>query len=186
MSFFLRALLLCCLLLYGHHAEALFSFHTKHHRFAKRTLQAQRKCYQRTTQTTTNGSGTSSAEDQHGSIAPDPTTANITGHLTSPTPEEYTSIHNKYRALHGAQNLIWNDTLSAKAQQWAKRCVFQHSHGTLGPFGGQLFLAIFYERSPSACNFSLIFPENLAAGTGSDYDFSSAFKSWTDNEEGKS
>jgi pathogenesis-related protein 1 len=75
---------------------------------------------------------------------PDPTTANTTGYLTNPTPEEYTSIHNEYRALHGAQNLIWNDTLSAKAQQWANGCVFQHSHGSLGPFGGQLFLGIFH------------------------------------------
>ncbi|KAJ3528656.1 hypothetical protein NM688_g7967 [Phlebia brevispora] len=44
-----------------------------------------------------------------------------------------------------------------KAQQWANGCVFQHSGGTLGPFG-----------------------ENLAAGTGSSYDIAAAVKSWTD------
>jgi len=46
--------------------------------------------------------------------------------------------------------------LASKAQQWANGCVFQHSGGSLGPFG-----------------------ENLAAGTGSSYGISAAVGSWT-------
>ncbi|KAG8915537.1 hypothetical protein FRC00_003189, partial [Tulasnella sp. 408] len=47
--------------------------------------------------------------------------------------------------------------LAAAAKTWADKCVFEHSKGSLGPYG-----------------------ENLAAGTGSAYDVSSAMKSWTD------
>jgi len=67
------------------------------------------------------------------------------------------SAHNTIRAQHGASDLTWSDELASKAQQWANGCVFQHSGGTLGPFG-----------------------ENLAAGTGSSYDIATAVKSWTD------
>ena len=69
----------------------------------------------------------------------------------------YLSGHNDVRAQHGAAPLTWNDNLAAKAQQWANGCVFQHSGGSLGPFG-----------------------ENLAAGTASDYGIAAAIKSWTD------
>ncbi|EIW64740.1 PR-1-like protein [Trametes versicolor FP-101664 SS1] len=71
--------------------------------------------------------------------------------------DQYLSAHNTIRAQHGASPLTWSDDLAAKAQQWANGCVFQHSGGTLGPFG-----------------------ENLAAGTGSSYGIASAVKSWTD------
>ncbi|KIP12021.1 hypothetical protein PHLGIDRAFT_62838 [Phlebiopsis gigantea 11061_1 CR5-6] len=69
----------------------------------------------------------------------------------------YLSAHNTIRAQHGASDLTWSDELASKAQQWANGCVFQHSGGSLGPFG-----------------------ENLAAGTGSSYDIAAAVKSWTD------
>ncbi|EMD41805.1 hypothetical protein CERSUDRAFT_110367 [Gelatoporia subvermispora B] len=70
--------------------------------------------------------------------------------------DEYLADHNTVRAQHGAAPLTWNNTLADKAQQWANGCVFQHSGGTLGPFG-----------------------ENLAAGTGSSYGIDAAIQSWT-------
>ncbi|KAG6873666.1 hypothetical protein C0995_012600 [Termitomyces sp. Mi166 len=71
--------------------------------------------------------------------------------------DTYLSSHNTVRAQHGAAPLAWNNTLASKAQTWANRCVFEHSGGSLGPYG-----------------------ENLAAGTGSAYDIQAAIKSWTD------
>lgn len=79
------------------------------------------------------------------------------GSTSSSDINAYLSAHNNVRAQHGAQPLTWDDNLASKAQQWANGCVFEHSGGSLGPFG-----------------------ENLAAGTGSDYDISAAVKSWTD------
>jgi pathogenesis-related protein 1 len=69
----------------------------------------------------------------------------------------YLDGHNTVRAQHGAAALVWNQTLSDKGASWASKCVFQHSGGTLGPFG-----------------------ENLAAGTGETA--AQAVKSWTDEE----
>ncbi|KAI0932293.1 hypothetical protein AcV5_004441 [Taiwanofungus camphoratus] len=69
---------------------------------------------------------------------------------------EYLSDHNTVRAQHGAAPLSWNGTLATAAQQWANNCVFQHSGGSLGPYG-----------------------ENLAAGTGSSYGIDAAIQSWT-------
>jgi len=46
------------------------------------------------------------------------------------------SAHNSFRAQHGASPLSWSDELAGKAQQWASACVFKHSGGSLGPFGG--------------------------------------------------
>ncbi|KJA26166.1 hypothetical protein HYPSUDRAFT_133830, partial [Hypholoma sublateritium FD-334 SS-4] len=71
--------------------------------------------------------------------------------------QAYLEAHNSIRAQHGASPLTWSNTAAAKAQQWANGCIFQHSGGTLGPFG-----------------------ENLAAGTGSSYGIAAAIKSWTD------
>lgn len=70
--------------------------------------------------------------------------------------DQYLDDQNSVRAQHGASPLTWNNTLAAAAQQWANGCVFQHSGGTLGPYG-----------------------ENLAAGTGSSYGISAAISSWT-------
>ncbi|KII93493.1 hypothetical protein PLICRDRAFT_35714 [Plicaturopsis crispa FD-325 SS-3] len=69
---------------------------------------------------------------------------------------DYLNAHNSFRALHGASPLTWSDELASAAQSWANGCKFQHSGGSLGPYG-----------------------ENLAAGTG-DYTIAAAVKSWTD------
>ncbi|KZT30346.1 PR-1-like protein [Neolentinus lepideus HHB14362 ss-1] len=79
------------------------------------------------------------------------------GSTSSSDIDQYLSAHNSVRAQHGASPLSWSDNLASKAQQWANGCVFQHSGGSLGPFG-----------------------ENLAAGTGDSYDIAAAVKSWTD------
>ena len=44
--------------------------------------------------------------------------------------------HNNFRALHGASPLTWNGDLAAAANSWASRCVFEHSGGQVGAFGG--------------------------------------------------
>ncbi|KAG7453158.1 PR-1 protein [Guyanagaster necrorhizus] len=64
--------------------------------------------------------------------------------------------HNEYRAQYGAKPLTWSDALYPGASQWASQCKFQHSDGQ-GKYG-----------------------ENLAAGTGNSYGFSSGLKSWMD------
>jgi uncharacterized protein YkwD len=64
--------------------------------------------------------------------------------------------HNNFRAQHGAKPLIWNDRLASKAREWAQKCAFKHSGGSLGPFG-----------------------ENLAAGTGA-FSIDDAVQGWKD------
>ena len=48
----------------------------------------------------------------------------------------YLFAHNSVRSQHGVGPLSWSEDLAAKAQSWANNCVFQHSGGKLGPFGG--------------------------------------------------
>jgi len=50
--------------------------------------------------------------------------------------DEYLQAHNDFRAQHGAAALTWNDNMAGSAQGWANQCVFEHSGGTLGPYGG--------------------------------------------------
>ena len=74
--------------------------------------------------------------------------------------DAYLIPHNVARAAHGASPLVWSDELAAAAQRWADNCVFEHSGGSLGPFG-----------------------ENLAAGSG-DYRAQSGVEAWV-NEAGE-
>ncbi|KAF7329456.1 PR-1-like protein [Mycena kentingensis (nom. inval.)] len=83
-------------------------------------------------------------QEQNGSRA---STADVNAYLAG---------HNTVRAKHGAVPLVWSNTLAAAAQVWADKCVFEHSGGTLGPFG-----------------------ENLAAGSG-DFSIAAGVKAWTD------
>lgn len=53
----------------------------------------------------------------------------------------YLNAHNQFRKEHGARDLVWDNNLAAKAQQWANSCVFKHSGGTLGPYGGRILLS---------------------------------------------
>jgi uncharacterized protein YkwD len=66
-----------------------------------------------------------------------PTPDSSSGNVSADDINDYLSDHNSVRAAHGANPLVWNQTLSDKAQQWANGCVFQHSGGSLGPFGGK-------------------------------------------------
>lgn len=91
--------------------------------------------------------------------------------------DQYLTAHNTIRAQHGAAPLTWSDELASKAQQWSNGCIFKHSGGTLGPFGGETsFHALLALTSSDKQTLS----ENLAAGTGSSYDIAAAVKSWTD------
>ncbi|GAA6036493.1 hypothetical protein JCM8097_003533 [Rhodosporidiobolus ruineniae] len=46
--------------------------------------------------------------------------------------------HNRFRALHAAPALTWNQNLADAAGRWAANCVFQHSQGAVGPYGENL------------------------------------------------
>lgn len=78
------------------------------------------------------------------------------GHLAArATPDEinqYLAGHNNERANHGANALVWDDQAAAKAQQWADRCVFEHSGGQLGSYGGWLS----YTLTPCAVSLTIL------------------------------
>jgi uncharacterized protein YkwD len=42
------------------------------------------------------------------------------------------ATHNKFRALHHAPNLVWDDRLARYAQRYANKCRFRHSHSGYG------------------------------------------------------
>ena len=92
--------------------------------------------------------------------------------------QEALSRHNSFRALHGASALTWNNNLAAAANKWASRCVFEHSGGQVGKFGGMTSKGdiLSYTR----CSRSIYPTENLAAGTGNGYTVTSGVKAWTD------
>lgn len=48
-------------------------------------------------------------------------------------PQEYLDAHNSVRAQHNAAALVWDETLAQYAQDYANKCVWQHSGG---PYGG--------------------------------------------------
>lgn len=66
----------------------------------------------------------------------------VTPTPTSPKPPSYTSQEifkdtmlassNAYRKEHNASNLVWNETLTRYAKNWAEGCKWQHSHGPYG------------------------------------------------------
>jgi hypothetical protein len=67
------------------------------------------------------------------------TTAATTSSAASAAPstgnsmaDECLASHNKYRALHGAPNLVWNDTMATYAKGVSGTCVFEHSGGPYG------------------------------------------------------
>lgn len=62
----------------------------------------------------------------------------ITSYAPQPTPaRSYTSetlfedtvlnVTNRYRAQHDASALTWNNSLTAYAENWAKKCLWKHS-----------------------------------------------------------
>ena len=56
------------------------------------------------------------------------------------TPEQvvYLDGHNLLRMQFNAANLSWSDDLSSAAHLWANSCEFEHSGGSLGPYGETL------------------------------------------------
>lgn len=58
--------------------------------------------------------------------------------MSSSDSNAYLDGHNSNRTIHGANAVTWNQTLADAAQTWANKCVFQHSGGSLGPWGGTL------------------------------------------------
>ncbi|KAE8356650.1 CAP domain-containing protein [Aspergillus coremiiformis] len=70
------------------------------------------------------------------------TTVMVTIAPTSPHPPSYTSPEvfkdtmlsssNTYRKEHNASNLVWNETLTGYAKDWAEGCKWKHSHGPYG------------------------------------------------------
>lgn len=67
-------------------------------------------------------------------------TRTLTARQSASDIADYLSDHNTVREQHGAVDLVWNDTLASAAQTWANNCVFEHSGGSLGPYGGALRL----------------------------------------------
>ena len=70
-----------------------------------------------------------------GNVVASPTA--LTNRAANSDADQYLAAHNNFRAQHGARALTWNGDLANKAQQWANRCVFEHSGGQLGPYGGE-------------------------------------------------
>ena len=64
--------------------------------------------------------------------------ANLSGADAASQPDitAYLNAHNSFRAKHGAAPLTWNATLANAAQSWVDKCVFKHSGGAVGPYGG--------------------------------------------------
>lgn len=64
-------------------------------------------------------------------------TITVTATPTSPTPPSYTSlddfkdtvlsVSNSYRREHNAGHLVWNETLTDYALDWARECKWEHS-----------------------------------------------------------
>ena len=42
--------------------------------------------------------------------------------------DQWLEAHNDERAQHGAVALVWNQTLSDKAADWASQCIWEHSN----------------------------------------------------------
>lgn len=61
----------------------------------------------------------------------------VTGTPSSPSSPSYLnpsefkdailSMSNAYRTQHSAASLIWNDTLTSYAKDWAQQCIWKHS-----------------------------------------------------------
>ncbi|OBZ79217.1 Fruiting body protein SC7 [Grifola frondosa] len=89
--------------------------------------------------TTASSASKASFSSSSSSSSPSAAAAASVGDATSQSDiDQYLSAHNTVRAQHGASALTWGDNLASKAQQWANGCVFQHSGGSLGPFGGRV------------------------------------------------
>ncbi|UZJ54584.1 hypothetical protein CBS101457_003904 [Exobasidium rhododendri] len=73
--------------------------------------------------------------------------------LDQTTKNRLLSFHNDARQLAKAEPLVWDDALHCSSQEWANRCVFEHS------------------RSPTS-------GENIGCGYGNGYEPLTALKDW--------
>lgn len=109
------------------------------------------------------------------SVAPAPSSIGSTSFLNGGTSSgdiaAYLTTHNTIRAQHGAVDLVWNETIASAAEKWASGCVFEHSGGSVGPYGGEFF------RSSSKF-VSILLSENIAAGTGN-FTITDGVTAWT-------
>lgn len=98
-------------------------------------------------------------------LSPLPETASPSSGGTSPSDiQAYLTGHNSVRAQHGAADLTWSDNLASKAQQWADGCKFQHSGGSLGPYGGRIF--VIQQPRPGYAYILLCLQKILQLGQG--------------------
>ena len=117
----------------------------------------------KTTSSSSNGSSSSTGGSSGSSSGSTPgSSSGSTGGTSNSDIQAYLSAHNTVRAQHGASPLTWNNTLANAAQKWANGCVFQHSGGSLGPFGGTFiahspwYLLSTMRREPCCWNWKLL------------------------------
>ena len=67
---------------------------------------------------------------------PAPRNAAVSKRTSAADVKAYLAAHNNFRAKHGASAFKWNNTLAAAAQKEVNRCIFKHSGGIFGPYGG--------------------------------------------------
>ncbi|KAJ5887609.1 hypothetical protein N7495_007650 [Penicillium taxi] len=116
------------------------------------------------------------------------TTKTVIATPTIPTPSSYTSlsefkntvlkVSNKYRNVHDADGLVWNETLVKYAKEWAETCIWKHSVGLLY-FSSNLNRS----RQPLLTPLRIQdgpYGENLAFGYSN---ASAAVKAWGDEGE---
>ncbi|KAM0753793.1 PR-1-like protein [Meredithblackwellia eburnea MCA 4105] len=80
------------------------------------------------TVSTTTSTSTSSASSMESASSTAPAATQTGSGVYDPQviKSESLSAHNELRALHGAADLTWNDTLVTIASDWAQKCLFEH------------------------------------------------------------
>ena len=73
---------------------------------------------------------------------PAPRNAAVSKRTSAADVKAYLAAHNNFRAKHGASAFKWNNTLAAAAQKEVNRCIFKHSGGIFGPYGGTSSIAL--------------------------------------------
>ena len=77
---------------------------------------------------------------------PAPRNAAVSKRTSAADVKAYLAAHNNFRAKHGAAAFKWNNTLAAAAQKEVNRCIFKHSGGIFGPYGGTFSMVLHISR----------------------------------------